>query len=103
MDGKHSMRLQNVNVYVWTGPNTIHQRGLRITYTDFESSFSTLLENDDSVSIHVKNPQTRMIEMFKTKESINSFLWGRFSLTVLLLTVLTKSLRPQFCQQRFLR
>ena len=20
MDGKHSMRLQNVNVYVWTGP-----------------------------------------------------------------------------------
>ena len=22
MDGKHSMRLQNVNVYVWTGPDT---------------------------------------------------------------------------------
>ena len=22
MDGKHSMRLQNVNVYVWTGPKT---------------------------------------------------------------------------------
>ena len=22
MDGKHSMRLQNVNVYVWTGPQT---------------------------------------------------------------------------------
>ena len=23
MDGKHSMRLQNVNVYVWTGPYDI--------------------------------------------------------------------------------
>ena len=22
MDGKHSMRLQNVKVYVWTGPNS---------------------------------------------------------------------------------
>ena len=23
VDGKHSMRLQNVNVYVWTGPETL--------------------------------------------------------------------------------
>ena len=23
MDGKHSMRLQNVNVYVWTGPKCL--------------------------------------------------------------------------------
>ena len=25
MDGKHPMRLQNVNVYVWTGPYCCHQ------------------------------------------------------------------------------
>ena len=30
-----------------------------------------MLEKDNSVSIHVKNLQTLMIEMFKTKESIN--------------------------------
>ena len=27
MDGKHSMRLQNVNVYVWTGPEPTGRLG----------------------------------------------------------------------------
>ena len=44
---------------------------MRIACKDYESSFSTLLEKDDTVSIHVKNLQTLMIEMFKTKKNIN--------------------------------
>ena len=51
--------------------NRIHERALRVAYKNFESSFNTLIEKDDSVSIHVKNLQTLMIEMFKTKENIN--------------------------------
>ena len=37
----------------------------------FRCSFNTLLEKDNSVSIHAKNLQTLMIEMFKTKVNIN--------------------------------
>ena len=51
--------------------NRIHERALRITYKDYESSFNTLLEKDNSVSIHTKNLQTLMIEMFKIKVNIN--------------------------------
>ena len=51
--------------------NRIHERALRIAYKDYESSFNTLLEKDKSVNIHVKNLQTLMIEMFKTRENIN--------------------------------
>ena len=51
--------------------NNIHERTLRIAYKDFESSYNTLLEKDDSVSIHARNLQTLMIEMFRIKESIS--------------------------------
>ena len=51
--------------------NKIHERALRIAYKDYESSFNTLLEKDTSVTIHTKNLQNLMIEMFKTKENIN--------------------------------
>ena len=51
--------------------NKIHERALRIAYKDYESSFSNLLKKDDIVSIHAKNLQTLMIEMFKTKKNIN--------------------------------
>ena len=51
--------------------NRIHERALRIAYKDYKSSFNTLLEKDNSVSIHAKNLQTLMIEMFKTKVNIN--------------------------------
>ena len=46
--------------------NRIHERAQRIANKDYESSFNTLLEKDDSVNIHAKNLQTLMIEMFKT-------------------------------------
>ena len=51
--------------------NRIHERALRILYKDYQSNFTVLLENDCSVSVHVANPKTLMIEMFKTKQDLN--------------------------------
>ena len=45
--------------------NRLRERVLRIVYSDFKSSFENLLEQDGSVSIHVKNMQILATEMFK--------------------------------------
>ena len=47
--------------------NKIQERALRITYKDNTSQFKELLEKDNSVSIHQKNLQLLMIEVYKTK------------------------------------
>ena len=60
--------------YLNNNINRIFERTLRITYKAYGSSFNTLLEKDKSFNIHVKNLQTFMIEMFKTKENINPLL-----------------------------
>ena len=51
--------------------NRLHERALRIAYKDFCSSFATLLEKDRSVTIHEKNLQLLMTEMFKTINNLN--------------------------------
>ena len=51
--------------------NKLHERDLRITYRDQESSSEDLLGLDNSVSVHQKNLQVLMIEMFKTKHGLN--------------------------------
>ena len=51
--------------------NKIHERALRIAYKDYVSSFDTLLERDKSVTIHTKNLQTLMTEIFKTRNNMN--------------------------------
>ena len=43
----------------------IHERCLRIIYNDKQSSFTELLNKDNSVSIHIKNIQRLAIEMFR--------------------------------------
>ena len=58
--------------------NRIHERALRIAYKDYGSSFNTLLEKDNLVSIRAKNLQTLMIEMLKTKVNINPLDEGDF-------------------------
>ena len=47
--------------------NHIHERGLRIVYRDYTSSFSELLAKDESVCIHHKNIQRVALQMFKVK------------------------------------
>ena len=43
----------------------IHERALRIAYKDNQSSFKDLLEKDGSFTIHERNIQTLVIELFK--------------------------------------
>ena len=49
----------------------IQERALRITYKDAESTYSELLEKDCSVTIHTKNLQLLMSEMYKTRNDLN--------------------------------
>ena len=48
----------------------IHERGLRMVYQDYKSSFQELLTKDESVCIHHRNIQLVAIEMFKVKHNL---------------------------------
>ena len=50
--------------------NSLHERALRITYSDISSSFEDLLNKDNSASIHHRNRQALVTEMFKVKNII---------------------------------
>ncbi len=43
----------------------------RIVYRDTESSFDELLAKDNSVSVHQRNLQLLMTEIYKTKHCLN--------------------------------
>ena len=45
--------------------NNIHERALRVTYDDYNSTFSQLLEKDISVTIHDRNIQALAVELYK--------------------------------------
>lgn len=60
----HSRKLNN-NI------DKLHERALRITYRDQNSSFESLLKKDSSTTIHVKNLKVMLTEMFKTKNFQN--------------------------------
>ena len=47
--------------------NSLHERALRIIYQDFRSSFSELLNKDNSRTVHQRNLQKLVIELFKVK------------------------------------
>ena len=47
--------------------NKIHERALRIAYDDYVSDFHSLLDKDDSVTIHQRNIQVLALEIYKTK------------------------------------
>ena len=51
--------------------NRLHERRLRIIYSDKQSSFEALLEKDGSVSIHNRNIQILATEMFKIKNDLS--------------------------------
>ena len=50
--------------------NNIHQRALRLTYKDNQSSLKELLEKDHSVTVHHKNLQVLVTEVFKVKNDL---------------------------------
>ena len=43
----------------------LHERALRIVYSDFQSFFDGVLMKDDSFSIHERNIQSLAIEIYK--------------------------------------
>ncbi len=50
--------------------NHIHEKGLRMVYQDYTSSFKELLIKDGSVCIHHRNIQLVAIEMYKFKNNL---------------------------------
>ena len=50
--------------------NRLHERCLRIIYSDKKSTFDELLKKDGSVSIHTRNFQFLAIEMYKVKNDL---------------------------------
>ena len=51
--------------------NRIHERSLRIAYNDYTSNFDTLLEKDNSTTIHMRNIQQLMLEVYRTLNNLN--------------------------------
>ena len=51
--------------------NHVHEGALRIVYKDHRNDFGYLLEQSNSVPIHVRNLQLLMMEIFKTKSYLN--------------------------------
>ena len=54
--------------------NCLHERVLRIVYSDYKSSFNTLLEMDGSYSIPHRNIQRLPVEIYKF---LNGICYGR--------------------------
>ena len=50
--------------------NKLHERCLRIIYSDKQSSFEELLEKDSSVSIHQINLQVLATEIYKVRKGV---------------------------------
>ena len=51
--------------------NHIHERGLRLIYNDYTTSFNELLKKDKSISIHHRNIHNVAIEMYKAKNELS--------------------------------
>ena len=57
--------------------NRIHERGLRMVYDDYTSTFESLLGRDQSFTIHETNIQTLAIELYKTVNNLSPDLMKR--------------------------
>ena len=52
--------------------NSLHKRALRITYADKTPAFQQLLQRDNLVSIHYRNLQVLLTEIFKISKIVSS-------------------------------
>ena len=52
--------------------NRLHERCLRLLYGDKSSSFEKILEQDKSVTVHIRNLQILATEMFKVYRNISA-------------------------------
>ena len=51
--------------------NILHEKALRLTYQDRNSSFDELLKLDKSISIHYRNLQYLLTEIYKVKMGLS--------------------------------
>ena len=59
--------------------NRTNKRALRVLYGDYDSSVDQLLARAGSVTVHQKNLQSLMIEIYKTMNHLNpSYIWEFF-------------------------
>ena len=54
--------------------NRINEHGLRIIYSNKQSLFETLLENDGPVSVHNRNLQILATEIYKRKNHLSPLI-----------------------------
>ena len=52
--------------------NHLHERSLRIVYTDNNSSFKEQLKKANSFTVHHRNIESLAIELFKVKENLSN-------------------------------
>ena len=57
--------------------NRLHERTLRIVYSDYKSSFCELLEKDKSFSIHHKSIQSLAIEIYKFLQNLSPCIMNK--------------------------
>ena len=60
--------------------NRTHKRALRALYGDYESTFEDLLDRDKSKTIHKKNLEILMTEVYRTINHLNpEYMWEFFT------------------------
>ena len=60
--------------------NRTHKRALRALCEDYESTFEELLDRDKSKTIHKKNLQILMTEVYRTINHLNpKYMWEFFT------------------------
>ena len=59
---------------------SVHRRSLRAILNDFYISYEEMLDKTDKKTIHQKNLEVLMIEVYKSLNSLNpEFMWNMFS------------------------
>ena len=58
--------------------NHIHERALRTVYSDYNSSFYELLDQDDTFTIHQKIVQKLAIEIYKYLHDLSTAILSEF-------------------------
>ena len=56
--------------------NHLHERALRIVYSDYKSSFNTLLDKNGSFLIHHRNIQSIAIEVYEFLHGLSPDITG---------------------------
>ena len=59
--------------------NDVHEKALRIVYSDYKSTFREPLDKDASFSVSHRNIQTLAMEIYNILLGVRQQLWGKFS------------------------